>query len=157
MDFARIDPRRDAEAGATWHVDYEGEELYHEGKPIEIDFLGLESAAAKRAAAKMARNADRRMGGKKRNLRNMTVEQIIDATEASEEEQAAFFAAITTGWRNVVYLEDSEIDNPKAKPEPLPFSQENAVKLFRTRPWIMAGADRFLGEKANFDRSKKAS
>jgi hypothetical protein len=155
MDFARIDPRRDAEVGATWHVDYEGEELYIDGQPIEIDLLGTDSTEAKRAAAKMARNIERRTGGEKRDLKNMTVDQIMELAEANDEEQAEFFAALTTGWRNVVYLEDDEIDDPEAEPKPMPFSKENAKKLYATRTWIMAGADRFLGRKENFDRLKK--
>lgn len=151
MDFARIDPRRDAEKGATYHVDYDGERLFHDGQPIEIDFLGLQSATGKRAAAKMVKELDRK-AGRKRDASKMSVDEMLDAASESEEARARFYAELTTGWRNVVYLEDAEIDNPKAKPEPMPYSKENAAKLFSTRPWVMEGIDRFLGDKSNFTR-----
>jgi len=152
MDFARIDPRRDAEKGATYHVDYDGERLYHDGKPIEIDFLGLQSATGKRAAAKMVKDMDRK-AGRKRDASKMSVDEMLDAASESEEARARFYAELTTGWRNVVYLEDAEIDNPDAEPAPMPYSKENAAKLFSSRPWVMEGIDRFLGDKSNFTRS----
>lgn len=157
MDFARISPRLDAEAGATWHVDFEGESLYQDGEPIEIDFVGLESKTAKRAAAELARKIDKKNGGNKRSLRNMTVEQIMAAGQDSEEAQAEFYAALTTGWRNVTYIPDEHLDDPEYRAEALAYSEANAVKLFRTRPWLIPGADRFLGDKSNFDRTRKAS
>lgn len=155
MDFARIDPRRDAEKGATYHVDYDGERLFHDGQPIEIDFLGLQSATGKRAAARMVKELDRK-AGRKRDASKMSVDEMLDAASESEEARARFYAELTTDWRNVVYLEDAEIDNPKAKPEPMPYSKENAAKLFSTRPWVMEGIDRFLGDKSNFTRKAAA-
>lgn len=152
MDFARIDPRRDAEVGATYHVDYDGERLYHEKKPIEIDFLGLQGATGKRAAAKMVKSLDQKTG-RKRDASKMSVDEMLDAASDSEEARARFYADLSTGWRNIPYLEDADIDNPDAEPTMLEYSKENAFKLFSTRPWIMEGIDRFLGDKTNFTRN----
>ena len=152
MDFARIDPRRDAEKGATYHVDYDGERLFHDTNPIEIDFLGLQSATGKRAAAKMVKDLDRKTG-RKRDASKMSVDEMLAASNESEEARARFYADLSTGWRNVAYLDDEDIDNPDAEPTLLEYSKENAFKLFSTRPWIMEGIDRFLGDKTNFTRS----
>jgi len=151
MDFARIDPRRDADAGAAYHVSYEGTPLYFNDDPIEIDVQGLESEVGKRAAAKMIKEADKR-NGKKRNAKSLSVDEILKLTDEDELARAKFYAALTTGWRNVVYLEDDQMDDPDAKPEPLPFSEANAFKLYSTRPWVMEGLDDFLGDKSNFMR-----
>ena len=151
MDFARINTRRDAEEGATYHVEYDGEALFFDGKPIEMDFLGLESETGRRAAARMVKQLDRKSGGKRKGAK-MSVDELLNAAEDSEKARAKFYAEICTGWRNVVYLEDSEIDNPDAVPQLLEFSKANAEKLFTTRPWMMEGIDAFLGDKSNFLR-----
>lgn len=156
MDFARIDPRLDAENGATYHVDYDGEPLFHDKKPIQIDFLGLQSETGKRAAAKMVKDMDKK-AGRKRDASKMSVDEMLAAASDSEEARARFYAELTTGWRNVVYLEDAQIDDPKAVPALLEYSKANAFKLFSTRPWIMEGIDRFLGEKSNFTRGDNAA
>lgn len=166
MDFARIDPRRDAERGATYHVMYVtdrdsetgepiGERLYNDGKPIEMDFLGLDSAAGRRAAAQMVRDMDRKVGGKKRSAKDMSVDEILATATENEQVRAQFYAALVTGWRNVVYLDDDKMDDPNAKPAELAFSEANAVKLFSTRPWIMEGIDAFLADKGNFGRKAR--
>lgn len=152
LSFAHIDPRRDAEKGATYHVDYDGERLFHDKEPIEIDFLGLQSETGKRAAAKMVKDLDQK-AGRKRDASKMSVDEMLDAAAESQEARARFYAELTTGWRNVVYLDDADIDNPDVEPAMLEYSKENAFKLFSTRPWIMEGIDRFLGDKTNFTRS----
>lgn len=151
MDFARIDPRRDAENGATYHVEFEGQKLTHEGKPITIKFQGTEGKVGKRAAAKMVKAIDAK-SGRKRDVSKMDVSDILEAAEQHEEERARFYAELTMGWDNIFYLEDEQIDDPDAVPEPLSFSQDNAFKLFSTRPWIMEGIDGFLADKLNFIR-----
>lgn len=151
MDFARIDPRRDAEFGATFHVEYEGEQLFHEGKPIEISFVGLQSRAGKRAAAHMVKDTDKKTG-KKRDVGKMSVDEMLKLADESDETRAKFYAALTTGWNNIVYIPDEKMDDPQAQPEPLAYSKENAVMLFTTRPWLMEEVDGFLSEKSNFTR-----
>lgn len=152
MDFARINPRRDAEISATYHVEFDGERLHHDKKPIEMDFLGIESETGRRAAAKMIKEIDRKRKSK-RDASKMGVDEIMDVASESELARARFYATLCTGWRNVVYIEDKDIDDPKAAPKPLEFSRENAIKLFSTRPWIMEGIDSFLADKSNFLRS----
>lgn len=156
MSFAHINPRADAEAGATYHVEYEGEKQYHDGNPIEIDFLGVESATAKRAMAEAVKAADKGKG-KARDASKMSVEEILASVDNDEKVKAKFLAELTTGWRNLPYIEDDKLSDPKAQAELLPYSKENALKFFSTRPWFMSGADAFLGDKANWaGNAKKA-
>jgi len=149
MDFARIDPRRDAELGATYKVEYEGEQLFHDGKPITISFLGLQSRTGKRAAAQMVKEMDKR-AGKKRDLSKMSVDEMLNVAEHSDNTRAKFYAALTTGWANISYIPDDKMDDPEATAEPLPYSKANAEMLFSTRPWMLEGIDSFLSEKENF-------
>ncbi|AHD02951.1 hypothetical protein [Leisingera methylohalidivorans] len=149
--FARINTRQDAEQGATWHVEFDGEPLFHDGEAIEMDFLGLESDAGRRAAAAMVRKMDKKSKGKRKSA-TMSVQDMIDAAEDSELARAEFYSKLCTGWRGVTYIEDADLDNPDAQPALMEFSRENALKLFSTRVWIMEGVDGFLGDKGNFTR-----
>lgn len=151
MDFARINLRHDADQGATWDVEYDGEVLECNGEPIQIHILGLDSRKAKRAGAKMVKRMNAKTKGKK-DTSKMTVDQIVEAVTDTEENQAAFYAELTTGWENVTYIEDEDFDNPEVEPKPLEFNYENAKKLYMTRPWIMEGLDAFLADKGNFSK-----
>ncbi|KIC22510.1 hypothetical protein [Leisingera sp. ANG-Vp] len=151
MDFARINTRRDAEQGATWHVEFDGEPLFNKDEAIEMDFLGLESDAGRRASAAMVRKLDKKSKGKRKSTQ-LSVQEMINAAEDSEQARAEFYSRLCTGWRRVTYIEDEDLDNPEAKPVPMEFSRENALKLFSTRTWLMEGIDRFLGDKSNFTR-----
>lgn len=151
MDFARINPELDGDAAATWHVELEGELLYDKGQPIEIDVLGLDGKVGKRAAAAMAKSLDATRGRKRqKELKNMSVDEILAGADRNDSLRAKFYAALTTGWRNITYIDDEKRHDPKAEPEALEFSQENAVMLYSTRPWIMAGLDDFLADRSNF-------
>ena len=159
MDFARIDTRRDAENGATYHVMFitdsqekTGEHLYHDGEPVSIDLLGIEGNTGKAAAARMVKELDAQNGSKKRTAKNMSVDEILQAAEGNDEIKARFYAGLTTGWSNIFYLSDEEIDDPKAEPKELKFTADNAFMLYSTRPWIMEGIDAFLADKMNFMR-----
>ncbi len=149
--FARINTRQDAEQGATWHVEFDGEPLFDGDKPIEMDFLGLESDAGRRAAAAMVRKMDKKNKGK-RKAASLSVQEMIDSAEDSEQARAEFYSKLCTGWRGVTYIEDADLDNPEAEPVIMEFSQANAAKLFSTRSWLMVGIDGFLGDKSNFLR-----
>ncbi|KIC12858.1 hypothetical protein RA19_00165 [Leisingera sp. ANG-M1] len=149
--FARINTRRDAEQGATWHVEFDGEPLFHNEEAIEMDFLGLESDAGRRAAAAMVRKLDKKSKGKRKSA-TMSVQEMIDAAGDSELARAEFYSKLCTGWRRVTYIEDADIDNPGVQPELMEFSKENALKLFSTRIWLLEGIDGFLADKSNFTR-----
>jgi hypothetical protein len=157
-DFARIDPRRDAEKSAVMHVSdpYEDEPLYHNGEPIEIDFLGVESRAGRKAAARMVKAMNRKQG-KSVSEKDMSAEQLLELAGKNEAVQAQFYADLTTGWRNIHYLEDSRMDDPKAKAVEMEFSENNALKLFKTRAWIRAKADTFLGDKSQWKGKNETS
>lgn len=161
MDFARIDLTRDAEEGATFHLydpySYDREfpddvvRLYDGGKPITIDLVGPNSPTAKRAAAKMVRDNNAKTG-KRRNVRDMSIEDILRMGAENEESRAEFLADCTTGWANITYLDDDKLDDEAAKPRALPFTRENAILLYRTRLWIAEEVDRFLADKNSFRR-----
>ncbi len=107
---------------------------------------------AESATAQMVKALDEQIGGKKRSVKNMSVDDILQATEGNEEIKARFYARLTTGWSNVFYLEDNKMDDPKAKPTELTFSEDTAFMLYSTRPWIMEGIDAFLADRLNFMR-----
>ena len=155
MDFARIDPRRSAENAVTWEAEFDGELLFHNDEKIEMDFLGVDSATGRRAAAGMARRADRKnaQSGKNKSLKDMTEDQILEMARQDESNRAQFYADLCTGWRNVPFISDDKIDDAKAKPELLPFSPENALMLFKSRPWMLSGIDAFLANKGNWQMS----
>ena len=151
MDFARINPELDGDVAATWHVEYEGEVLYMNGEAIEIDVMGLDGKVGKRAAAAFAKALERGQGNRKqKTLKTMSVDEILAATDRNDSHKAKFYASLTTGWRNVYYLDDESRHDPKAEPEKLEFSVENATMLYSTRPWIMQGLDDFLADRSNF-------
>ena len=151
MDFARINPSRDADTPATWPVEYEGEVLYWKDKePIEIDILGLDGVAGKKAQAKMVKMAARKVKNPNRQLGQMSEKEIEAFLAGQERAKAHMFAELTTGWRNIYYLEDEDMHDPNAVPTPMEFSKENAIKLCTTRPWIVEGLDAFLGLRDNF-------
>ena len=151
MDFARINPARDADEAAVWHVEYDGELLYADGKPIKVSLYGLDGARGKKAQARMAKIISASQGrNKTRVLHNMSVEQILALASKNEKARAEMFADLTESWENILYIEDDMLDDPKAEAEPLAFTRENAVKLYSTRPWIMEGIDTFLGARSNF-------
>ncbi len=157
MDFARINTQRDAERGATYHVEFiansedkSGEALYHNGKPITIDVVGIEGQIGREAAARMVKSLDQADGRKGRRASNMSVAEILLSIDGKDEIKAWFYARLTTGWSNVFYLADDKFDEEGAAPEELAFSEGNAFMLYSTRPWIMEGLDNFLADKMNF-------
>lgn len=161
MDFARINLATDAERGATLRlynpytfdpdypdlVDY----LKNGDEYIEIDLVGLDGETGRRASAKMVKETNHRRG-RSASVRDYTEEELLELAAESQDIQSRYYAQLVTGWRNITYLPDSEIDDPDAVPRELPFSQENAAMLFRTRPWIRDQVDRFLSRRSNFRR-----
>lgn len=151
MDFARINPELDSDVAATWHVELDGELLYDKGNAIEIDILGLDGKVGKRAAAALAKTISRTQGRKKqKELSNMSVDEIISSNDRFNSHRAKMLAQMTTGWRNITYIDDEKRHDKKAEPEPLEFTEANAVMLYSTRPWIMKGLDDFLEDRSNF-------
>lgn len=153
MDFATFSPRRTAEIGARCHLHHpdDPEELFYcDGKPVYIDLLGTESIKGREASAKLAQALDARTK-KDRRIKDMSVESIMRMAEKSEADRAVFFADITMGWGNITFVPDDKIGKEEAKP--LPFSHENAVMLYKARPWIMGVIDAFLGDLKRWDEN----
>ncbi len=159
-NFARIDPAKDAERGATFHVTYEGELLYFDEEneqPITIDFVGPESRTGKEAAARMVMAMDKLSSGRnpKKTAKDMSEKQILQLARKNEKIRAKYYAELSTGWENVTYIENEKLSDPEAEPELLEWSQANAFKLFSTRTWIMEGIDDFLSSRANFSSAEE--
>ena len=58
-----------------------------------------------------------------------------------EAEDCAFLATATKGWSNMQ-------ENGKD----LPFSYEEALRVYREYPWIMEQVNRFIADRANFTK-----
>lgn len=156
-DFARLDVRKSSETPATLQLVDPFDEpkfaevLENRGKPIDIHLLGPESATGRRASARMAKDLEAVGKGKQRRLINMDLSEILEVADTSLEIKAKFYAALTTGWSdNLEYISDDLLDDPSAEPEVLPFTNENAVMLYKTRPWIAEQVDRFLSDRSNY-------
>lgn len=99
---------------------------------VTIQLLSQDSDPYKAASKKAA---DRRLaqqlkrGGRKLQLSSTDLE--ADSLE--------ILVASTVGWENVVL-----------SGEALPFSTENARRLYRELPWIKEQADAFIGDRGNF-------
>ena len=156
MDFARINPARDAQNAATYHVEYDGEQLYHEGQPIEMDFLGMESPAGKRAAIRHAKRLDalQPKGKKERTIQDYSEDEIADRSAKVMTSNAKFYADMLTGWRNVTHIPSGK---PDGKVELLEYTPEAAIDLLTKAEWLHAGIDAFLANKANWRKGGEAA
>jgi len=149
MSFARINPARDAEKPATYHVEYDGEALYHEGQPIEMDFLGTDSPAGQRAGIRQAKRLDalKPKGKKERTIQDYSEDEIADRAAKVTASNAKFYAEMLNGWRNVTHIPSGK---PDGKEELLEYTPEAAIELLTKAEWLHAGIDAFLANKANW-------
>jgi hypothetical protein len=156
MDFARINPARDAEKAATYHVEYDDEALYHEGKPIEMDFLGVDSPAGKRAGIRHAKRlaALQPKGKKERSIEDYSEDEIADRAAKVTASSAKFYAEMMTGWRNLPHIPSGKL---YGKAELLEYTPEAALDLLQKAEWLHAGIDAFLANKANWRKSGEAA
>jgi len=152
MDFARINPARDAQNAATYHVEYDGEQLYHEGHPIEMDFIGTESPAGKRAGIRHAKRiaALQPKGKKERTIQDYSEDEIADRAAKVTASNAKFYAEMLTGWRNVTHIPSGK---PDGKVELLEYTPDAALDLLAKAEWLHEGIDAFLANKANWRKS----
>lgn len=151
MNFARIDTRKASDIGAKWHVDFEGTPLYEgEGKerqPIQMFVLGLESEVGRKALAAQVKERTKKTPA---DIDAMSIDDLMEMADTDTDKRAEFFAKLVTGWDNITYIDDDKMSDPDAVGRVLEFSYDNAVMLLKTRPWIMKGLDRFLGNSKNF-------
>ena len=152
MDFARINPARDAEKAATYHVEYDGEALYHEGQPIEMDFIGMDSPAGKRAGIRHAKRiaALQPKGKKERTIQDYSEDEIADRAAKVTSSNAKFYADMLTGWRNVTHIPSGK---PGGKVELLDYTPDAAIDLLSRAEWLHEGIDAFLANKANWRKA----
>ena len=152
MDFARINPARDAEKPATYHVEYDGEPLYTDGKPIEMDFIGMDSPAGKRAGIRHAKRiaALQPKGKKERTIQDYSEDEIADRAAKVTASNAKFYADMLTGWRNVTHIPSGK---PGGKVELLDYTPDAALDLLSKAEWLHEGIDAFLANKANWRKA----
>lgn len=140
MDFAKLDTVEASNEGAVMHVHGpDGQPVYQEDaegqptdRPVTITLLGDDSdilVKFDRASV----NA---------NLRGT---QPLTA-EISEAKSINRLARATVGWSGI------DLDG-----EPLPFSEENAKKLYKRFRWLRQQAFMFLSDRANFMKASPES
>ena len=139
-----INPKAAAEIASTYFVMYDGEPVTNgdNGPQLEIRFYGLQSQVGLQAVARLTKKLEANTNKK---LSNMTVEQIMRLAERSKANNAEVYASICAGWENVPDV------NAKQKSDGtypvLPFTHENALRLFVDWDWLHAGIEDFLEEK----------
>ena len=152
MDFAKINPAKNAEVPATLDLMYQGETVTlngDESKPIEISLYGTEGETGRRAAARAAKaRAARTKGRRTTDLARMSEDQILSMEQAGAKINAKFYADLTAGWNNMPDLAGGPDEEGNYKV--LAFSTEAAVKIYTENPWIGAEIDNFLADPLNF-------
>lgn len=101
-----------------------------EGEAMTITLVGIDSSEW--------RQAQRKLTNRRLSLARKGQQSALDA-DALEEEGIDTLVACTKGWAGI------QLDG-----EPLPFSAENARKLYTRFVWIREQVDRFVGNRANF-------
>lgn len=130
MDLASLDLTAAADRGADMKLEHPvtGAPLLTDaGEPITIRLLGNDSREFRAAIGDLAE----KQAGKRR--------QSLDAAEAHSVE---LLARMTTGWHGIVF-----------GGEDLPFTRDNAARIYRERPWIREQVDKFIGDRGNFYKS----
>jgi hypothetical protein len=137
LDFADLDTKTPAEAGAELHLENPktGDPIYlADGSPATITFMGPDSAKVR---AFQRRHTDDALEAARRNKSPISA-------EASERRTVGELAAITLRW-NV----------PPLDGQPVPCTEANARKLYGDPrlPWIVEQAVRFVTDRARFFKS----
>lgn len=126
MDLAALNPIKacDVPADVTIrHPGYKTPLQSDEGEVLAVTVYGMQSTVARNAGAQAAR----------------------DRTETSTEDEQAeigakYLAALTVGWSDFLELNG----------EPLPFSFENAVKLYMQEDWLARQVYVFANNLVNY-------
>lgn len=129
FDLENYDLAALADAGAELELKapHNGARLEVAGEPVVICMIGYDSEARRKAErAALDRNIKARQSG------GLTADDIDNST-------VEILAACTTGWRNM-----------RMGGEVLPYSQKNAVMVYRRFRWIKEQADAFCSDRANF-------
>ena len=129
FDLENYDLAALADAGAelALKAPHNGAPLLVAGEPVVICMIGSDSEARRKAErAALDRNIKARQSG------GLTADDIDNST-------VEILAACTTGWRNM-----------RMGGEVLPYSQKNAVMVYRRFRWIKEQADAFCSDRANF-------
>jgi hypothetical protein len=104
---------------------------------VVIQLAGHDSEAWRRAQHELAASVLKKQ---------KTGDGIAEAFEQRESNTAKVLASVTLGWTGI------EEDGRE-----VPFSKSNAVRLYKTYPWLREQVDRFVGNRANFFRSVESA
>ena len=74
----------------------------------------------------------------------------MDRLDKGIDSRADLYAQLTTGWSGITYLPREERGNPKAKPQPLDFTRENAKLIYSEYTWVADQVKAFMEEEENF-------
>lgn len=99
---------------------------------ITIELAGTDTAAYKKAVGAITKRANKR--------KNKV------STEEVEEMSIELLVAATVDWKN---LEEGG--------KKLPFSKENATKIYSSIPWLRKQVDAFVGDEQNFLQSEESN
>lgn len=127
FDLNNLDTKAKADTGAVLQVEHPVDRTR---LGIEISLVGADSDVYQRQVNSMAN---------KRAKRLRPGQFVPPTAEETTEAALELLAACTLGWKGML-LNGQEI----------PFSQENAVMIYRQFPWIKEQVDAFIGERANF-------
>lgn len=105
--------------------------LETDGRPIRIFLKGNDSATFRN---RMDFHMRRNRKGKDQTLAEM------------EQQSADLLSYVTTGWEGIMW-----------QGEPIPFTRENAKKLYLDRPWIRKQVDEFVAEAENFFKGSSSN
>ena len=121
LDFGKFDLAAQSGAGYPYHVrDPLGVPMVLDGEPVEIDLCGADSAVYRNRQRELARE---------------NADKALDKDTLAME----MLVACTRGWRRIIW--DGEL---------LPFSAENARKLYAKHEWLREDCASVILDRANF-------
>lgn len=131
IDLDSLDPTSGANEGVEIELQHP---VTKRGLGSFITIHGLDSEAAQELRAQVSAKTSNRIRVARDVFAGFDV-----APDEADTEKAVFCAALTLGWRNVVY-----------KGEALTFSRANAQKLYRNVRWIREQVDAQIANTALF-------
>jgi hypothetical protein len=139
FDLATLDTRVASEDGVIMPVRHPttDDPLLSDGAPITLRVCGQDSRRYREVDREHTDRRFKRMGrGGNTDL----------SAKELELERLERVVSCTLGWENV-YLDN----------QPLSFSQENALELYKRLPWLVEQVNRFVQDRGNFLKASSAS
>lgn len=132
LDLSTLDTAKCADEGADLelrHPSTRATFCNDAGDPITIRLVGVDSAIYRKAQAALT---NRKLVQNKRGVKITAEELEADALEMA--------AKCTVSWSSDLALDGA----------PIPFSKQNAAKLYQRFPWIKEQVEEFINDRANF-------